>query len=275
MTKSETWDGTANLYAYAEVEAAENYSNAAEIRAYREERLTRYDPHVRFLRALGVPAAGLRVVDVGSGSSAFLYALDRAALLVHGVGIEISPSRHAFAERWRTDEGFTRVTNLCANFLDVQLDAASVDLFAAIDDTYLYLRPEGEDYPQALLEAAWCALAPGGLFVAAFRNDASLVDHMDGERSFWVELPESNAFHYALYRQTANLASRVMRTESIYITRELSERRKVEITEICDIGELRTRILDCGFAEVDLYGDFAFEAFHPQSSPNVVVVARR
>jgi hypothetical protein len=78
MMAPETWDGTANLSAYAGVEALENYASAAEIQAYRVERLGLYDCQVEFVRRLAAPATGLRVVDVGSGSSAFLYALERA-----------------------------------------------------------------------------------------------------------------------------------------------------------------------------------------------------
>jgi SAM-dependent methyltransferase len=269
------WDGTANLSAYADVESIENYGTAAQMRTYREERLGFHARQVEFVRGLGVPANGLRIVDVGSGSSAFLYALDRAGLLAHGLGIEVSPSRHAFAERWRTDEQFTRVTNVCANFRDVPFDAASLDAFTVLDETYLYLRPEGDDYPSVLLERAAHALVPAGHFIAAFRNDAPFVKHMEGQRTFRIDLPESNPFRYALYRQDASADGRTLRTESVYIARDAGERRKVEFTEVCDVDELGGRLLARGFSQVDRYADFVFAPFDPNSSPNLVLVARR
>lgn len=269
------WDGSGNLSAYAEVEAAGNYGSRAELEAYRGERLRMYDRQVEFMRRLGAPPEGLRVVDLGSGSSAFLYALDRAGLLAHGVGIEISESRHAFAEQWRAESGLANVINVCANFVDVDLEDASFDRFTVIDDTYLLLRPEDERYPDALLETAGRSLAPGGVFVASFRNDAPLVRRLDGERTFWVELPESNAFKYALYRQEASADGRLLRTESIYVTRELTEQRKVEVTEVCDVERLTERLLASGFVAVSAYEDFAGTPFDPERSGHVVLTAER
>src|SRR4051812_44420417 len=100
------WDGRLNVVAYDEVEAMSNYPTQAELASYRAERLRRYEPYVRFFAELGVPGGGLRIVDVGSGSSAFLYALERAGMLREGLGIELSTTRHAFAERWREEENF-------------------------------------------------------------------------------------------------------------------------------------------------------------------------
>jgi SAM-dependent methyltransferase len=269
------WDGSGNLSAYAEVEAAGNYASRAELDAYRRERLRMYDAQIEFLRRLGAPPEGLRVVDLGSGSSAFLYALDGAGLLARGVGIEISESRHAFAEQWRVELGLGHVTNLCANFVDVDLAEASFDRFTVIDDTYLLLRPENERYPDALLDTARRVLAPGGLLVAAFRNDAPVVASLERERTFWVELPESNAFRYALYRQEASADRQLLRTESIYITRDLTERRKVEVTEVCDVDRLTERLRARGFGAVSLYADFAGAPFDSERSGHVVLTAER
>jgi hypothetical protein len=129
---------------------------------------------------------------------------------------------------------------------------------------------------ELLLERAHRALEPGGLLIAAFRNDAPIVETMPaGGRSFWVELPDSNAFRYALYRQQSNADRRLLRNESIYIGRDLQETRKVELTEVCDIAELAESVTAVGFASVDLYEGFSFEPFDPQRSPHVVVVAQK
>jgi SAM-dependent methyltransferase len=271
-----SWDGAVNFSSYDAVEAASNYATEAELDAYRVERLRRYKPHVELLQKLGVPDGGLRVVDVGSGSSAFLYALERAGILAQGIGIELSRSRHEFAERWRTDTGFERVTNVLGDFAGTQLPPASVDRFTVLDDTYLLLRPEDGSYPELLLDLAYRALVPGGLFIAAFRNDAPLAaDMANGERSFWVELPESNAFRYALYRQQVSADGRTLRNESIYITRDLQETRKVEITEVCDVGALAAHLEQSGFATPALYEGFSMNEFDLEHSAQVVVLAKK
>jgi len=222
------WDGTTNVSAYDEVEAMSNYATQTELEAYRSERLDKYEPYVRLFRALGVPAGGLRVVDVGSGSSAFLYGLERAGMLCNGLAIERSPTRHEFAERWREDEGFRAVTNVKANFADVELDRAAFDRFSVIDETYLYLRPQDEAYPALLFAAARNALVPDGMLVLDFRNDAPIVAQMaPSGREFTIELPETNAFASASYRQRPNANRTLLRNESTYVARDGATREKV------------------------------------------------
>lgn len=273
---SSPWEGMANFSSYDDVEAPENYRTQEELEAYRDERLRLYAPHVAFLERLGVPPGGLRVVDVGSGSSAFLYALERAGILAAGVGIELSASRNGFAERWRADGGFEHVTNVLGDFARTELAPASFDRFTVLDDTYLLLRPEDESYPELLLVTAHRALAAGGLFVASFRNDTPLVASLeDGARSFWRELPASNAFRYALYRQEASPDRRLIRNESIYITRDLQEKRKVEITEVCDLDQFTAAAEKAGFDTPTLYAGFSLEPFDPETSSHVVAVAAK
>jgi SAM-dependent methyltransferase len=270
------WDGRTNVSAYDEVEAMANYATQSELEAYRRERLDKYEPYVCLFRALGTPTGGLRVVDVGSGSSAFLYALERADVLQSGLAIERSATRHEFAERWRQDEGFHRVTNVRANFADVQLEPAAYDRISVIDETYLYLRPQDDAYPAVLLAAARDALAPGGTLVMDFRNDEPLVANMAPRgREFTVDLPTTNAFASASYRQLPSADRRLLRNESTYLARDGTTREKVEITEVCDVPALAGRLSDAGFAAVTVYGDLTRAPFDAASSPRAVIVAQR
>jgi hypothetical protein len=270
------WDGTVNFSAYAEVETASRFASEEALETYRAERLARCAVQVEFMRAQGVPAGGLRVADVGSGSSAFLYALERADLLDHAIGIELSESRHRFAEQWRLSAGFGRVTNVCSDFVRVVLDQNAFDRFTVLDDTYLYLSPESDRYPARLFDVALGALTAGGLFVASFRNDVPLAAAMPGEgRSFWVELAPSNGFTYALYRQDPSPDRRVLRNESRYIGRDSSEARKVEITEVCDANGLVEDLLAAGFAGAAAFDGFCDVPFDVDRSRQAVVVARK
>lgn len=270
------WDGKTNVSAYDEVEAMSNYATQSELEAYRRERLNKCKPYVRLFRALGAPTSGLRVVDVGSGSSAFLYALERAGMLQSGLAIERSATRHEFAERWREDEGFRRVTNVQANFAGVELESAAYDRISVIDETYLYLRPQDDAYPAMLFAAARRALAPGGTLVMDFRNDAPVVAEMapDG-LEFTVDLPETNAFASASYRQLPSVDRRLLRNESTYLARDGTTREKVEITEVCDVPALAASLSDGGFAAVTVYGDLARAPFDAASSPRAVIIAQR
>jgi SAM-dependent methyltransferase len=269
-----TWDPGTNFAAYAEVEAPDNYDSLEQLQAYRNERLEMYESHVTLFRRLGAPSAGLRVVDIGAGSSAFLYALERAGVLDLGVGVEVSASRHEFAEQWRSDGGFHRVRNVHSDFAELRLEPASFDVVSVIDNTYLLLRPEDEQYPARLFQVAVDALRPNGMLVLAFRNDAPAVAGMPPEgRSFEVELPSSNPFGSARYDQQPSPDRRFLRNESSYRTRAGAERRKVEITEVCDVGALAQELSLAGFTTVTVYGDLTLARFDPEQSPSAMVIA--
>ena len=270
-----TFDGTANFSAYDQVEALSNYRTQGDVEAYRRERIEKYARYLTMLAALGITNGPISVVDIGSGSSAFLYALEQKGLLREGIGIELSDTRHAFAERWRLDGGFKRVSNICANFTDVPLASAAYDVFSVLDDTYLYLRPEDEDYPARLFETARRTLGPGGFLVVDFRNDVPLIGAMPPEgRSFTVDLPETNAFASASYRQAPSRDRRTLLNESRYLARDGTETSKVEITEVCDVTTLTAKLRDVGFHSVTAYGDLSLPAFDEPTSPRAVVVAR-
>lgn len=270
------WDGSLNVIAYDEVEAMSNYPTQSELTSYRDERLRRYEPYVRFFAELGVPVDGLRVVDVGSGSSAFLYALELAGLLREGLGIELSATRHAFAERWRQEDGFVRVTNVNADFTRVGLEPRSFERVTAIDETYLYLTPQDATYPTKLFSAAYEALVAGGMLVLDFRNDVPVAKTLSPRgREFHVDLPETNAFETASYRQLPSPDGRLIRNESRYVARDGTVREKVEITEVCDVSSLMDAMSHAGFEAVTAYGDLSRSPFEVDESPRAVIVARK
>jgi SAM-dependent methyltransferase len=270
------WGPRTNLEAYEDVESLENYSSEAEVRAYRRERLEKQAPYVNLFRRLGAPADGLDVVDIGAGSSAFLYALAAGGLLRRGLGVELSPSRNAFAERWRLDEGFTCVENVQANFVDLTFPPTSFDRFTAIDDTYLYLRPEDDRYPALLLEAAHRALRPRGILLLDFRNDLPVAREIPAEgRSFGVALPSTNAFASAHYHQVPADDRLQLLNESVYVSRAGSVRKKTEITEVCDVDALVESARNAGFTSVNPYGDLSLAPFDAEQSPRGVVLATK
>lgn len=271
-----SWAGEENFTAYDQVEASDNYRSAAHLEAYRAERLARCAPYVELAAALGVPVGGFHVLDVGSGSAAFLYALEQADLLAEGTGVELSASRHAFANRWQTDAGWQRVVNIHGDVIGVVLSVEKIDLVTVLDDTWLYLRAEHETYPRRLAERAFALLRPGGCIVIDVRNDVPLARELppDG-RTFRVDLPPTNAFRHAVYRQEPSADRRALRNESTYFADDGRRRRKVEITEVLDGTELRELLEAVGFVDVALYGTLAREPYDAERSPRLVVTARR
>ena len=75
-----------------------------------------------------------------------------AGILEKGVGIELAKKRWEFAEKWKFDENFNRVTNINENFADVKLEKNKFDFFICIDNTFTYLGPENNKYPELMLK---------------------------------------------------------------------------------------------------------------------------
>jgi len=101
-----------NYKAYENIEDLSNYKSDLELELYRNERLKLYSTHVNFIKN-NITVDSLRVVEVGSGSSALLYALEKSNMLTESsLGIEFSNSRYKFAERWREDCSFKNVNNV-------------------------------------------------------------------------------------------------------------------------------------------------------------------
>jgi len=271
-----SWDGRANLTSYDEVEASTNYRSAVELEAYRAERLAFGGARARFALAQTAMSVPTKVIEVGAGSSALLYAMELDGALEHAIAIEVSRTRHGFAERWKADRGFKRVQNRCADFATVPLDPGWADLFLCLDNTFSYLGPEEPAYPRILIDKAFATLRPGGALLVEIHNQEKVIGALrDDERQFWVELASTNAFKFALYRQTLDRAKNWLRSESIYLGENGAKRRKVDLETIYDRATIEALLVAGGFGSLQCFGDYSGATFDVRGSDYLIVLARK
>ncbi len=270
------WDGGINFRSYDQVESLDNYQNKAELEAYRSERLDFCAERSAFVLKVSGLSSPLNVVDVGSGSSALLYAMASEGVLKSGMGIELSESRHRFAEQWKTEKGFLNVVNRHTDFANVTFDKDATDLFLCIDNTLSLIGAEDNGYARHLANSAFGALRSGGCLVIEIHNQAKvLASLVDDERQFWRELPETNAFKFALYRQSFNRALNLIRSESIYVRRDGDERRKADMEAAYTQAALEALLSSAGFVNFKAYGGYDFSAFDIRQSEYLVVLASK
>jgi SAM-dependent methyltransferase len=271
-----SWDGRANLTSYDEVEAPTNYRSAAELEAYRAERLAFGVARARFALAQTAVPVPTKVIEVGAGSSALLYAMELDGALEHAIAIEISRTRYGFAERWKADKSFKRVQNRCADFATVAFDPGWADLFLCLDNTFSYLGPEEAAYPRTLIDKAYATLRPGGALIIEIHNQEKVIGALrDDERQFWVELASTNAFKFALYRQTLDRAKNWLRSESIYLGENGDERRKVDLETIYDRAAIEALLSAAGFGSLQIFGDYSGAPFDASRSDYLIALARK
>lgn len=262
--------GNVNLGAYSGIEKLANYSPES-LLAYRRGRLDRYQSHVGFIRARSSGRGAVDALEIGSGSSALLYALAQAGVLREGMGVELSTSRHEFAERWKADNGFSMVQNIRANFTDVEMGTNCWDWFIVIDNTFTYLYPEDPTYPARLLGAAQCALRADGRVLLDFINYANRTPGVDYKQ--WLAFPLGDPFSYGLYSNCVAIG--VNDSLSIFIKRDGTEERKVEKSKVYPIAELTALLGDAGFSLEAVFADFRGTPYDEQESERLVVVAQK
>jgi SAM-dependent methyltransferase len=273
---SSNWDGSINFSSYDQVESFANYRSDAELDAYRSERLAFCEKHIDFLLGIVKTAPPFSATEVGAGSSALLYSMEIRGLLKSGCAIELSESRHQFAERWKQQKGFVAVTNHCADFATAPIDAGASDLFLCMDNTYSYIGPEDARYPALLVDRAFTALRPGGVIAIETHNQSKIIAEMiNDERRLWKELPQTNAFKFALYMQSLNRTENLIRSESVYVGRDGSERRKVEMETVYTQPGVEAILAQVGFEDICFFGDYDFSKFTAAESEYLIAVARK
>ena len=82
------------------------------------------------------------VLEIGSGNSKFLYALEQHGLLKSGFGVDVSKSRIDFANKWKDDLGFTNIKNIHKNILESSMsEFPQVDLIYCVDMAFQLFDP--------------------------------------------------------------------------------------------------------------------------------------
>ena len=267
-----------NLEAYNGVENLANFTSQKGIENYREERLRFSEPYVRCLvNELGQGFAKC-CLDLGSGSSAFLYALKNAGLIQQGVGVEISTTRNEFAEKWRTDCQYENISNILGDVADIPSNVQAIDLCTILDSTFTYFYPIDRHFPKKVLKDVWQRLNFGGWLYLEFPTfeEAKRQCVSTGEYFEWSELPESNAFKYSMYRTDLDEVNGLLKKTSVYTFRDkLGDTSKTEVTKIYSSAEIEDLLTSAGYSNLRVYGGLDRVEYIKGVSESIVVFAQK
>jgi SAM-dependent methyltransferase len=258
-----------NLNAYSQIEQISSFDNSDSILGYRSSRLEKYQQLVDFISARSL--SPVSILEVGSGSSALLYACDQRKLLAKGMGVELSESRYKFAELWKKDDGYDRIINIHSNFCDVDMGTSIWDWFIIVDNTFTYLYPESIKYPEQLLQKAFEALKEEGCLLIDFINYSKRVPNLDYRQ--WSSFSQKDPYSYGLYSH--NIEGGINKTESIFIGRDGKESRKLEFSKVYSLEELVELVSSCGFYIEGAFASFDNKPFVPAESERLVLLARK
>jgi SAM-dependent methyltransferase len=165
----------------------------------------------------------ITVLDIGSGNSKFLYALNNSSMLDYGYGIEISKSRHLFAEKWRKDLGINNVTNIHSDIfcLDWSL-LPKCDLIYCPDMVFQFFEPINRGNGNLFLSKAYNKLKNGGKLIMELDTCDIILDSMsDNKIKLWREFDKSDPWRYMLW--DCNYENNCMSIKKTFIKRDLSK----------------------------------------------------
>ena len=242
-----------NLIAY---DGFEIYNNISDINGYRKSKLEEVQKNINFISELF--DGSIKVLETASGNSKFLYGLSDSGLLESGVGIEVSQSRWRFAERWKQDGKYYKVTNINDDCLEVDYSKyGKFDLYYCSDVAFQFFAPIRENADRILLKSIYDNLNKGGKVVLELSGFEDIISNMNsnGEYKMWHELDESDPWQYLLWDCTYN--NKVLTKSKIFIKRgeyqppPLIDKSEVQL-RIYSYEEIIGVLGECGFDNIEI-----------------------
>jgi hypothetical protein len=264
-----------NLSSYEGVEDFKSF-DPLRFAAYCDSKLRSADHHVAFLRKhFPETPGGWRVCEMGSGNSKLLYSLEQAGLLSHGIGYEISASRHIFAERFKQYVGSTRVINRMANVLDFPPEEA-MDFCLGVDVVMCLIGPEAPDAEARTLRWAMNSLRPGGMLVLEFCDWEPRLREIDahgGVLQTWQQFPPPDPWEFVL-ENTSRIGVRDILWDKLFLKRGSSERSRMNmVLRSYTKPAAEALLVNEGFTGVEIHDVWAPEAV--MNAGEFVVVGKR
>lgn len=273
------WDQSLNLHAYDEVEVSSNYADTAELERYRSLLMGKSSLAAECLKSSAYSGLPMRVLEICSGSSRLLFTLDKLGLLKAGFGVEVSKSRHQFAEEWKACLGTRTVHNINCAADQYSFDCGEIDAAVMIDGALSYLYPCAPSLPESILRRIHGVLKPGGKLLLEFdvlSPEQLAIMRRDGSVRVWNRGDDKDAFRYALYEtQPMNWDQMVVQNCSTYLHRNgAAEKVKRELYKYYAPGELDQLLSSLGF-HVKHFGSFQMTPFDVDSRSLVTVAEKR
>jgi len=265
---------------YEGYESLSSFPDRAALEAYRRLLLKKTELQVEFIaRRFAKP--GLRVIEFCCGNGRLLTALALRGLIEYGIGLEISQSRVAFAERWAADLGLNNIKYHVADVLrPVPVAAESYDLAVCITGAFSYFRPIRENAPLELLASMRNVLVPDGqLLIELYQMPArreQLLALSDNSLRLWHPLPPEDRFAYYLDDFQYFPDHHTLRHEKIFIGRNGSiDAGRTEMLAYYSHDEISSLLNTAGFTVSLADADFDAAPYQKGISETMVILSKK
>lgn len=260
-----------NCIAYEDFELMENFSG--NIEAYRKDKIEFAKKHVSFIREI-FPGEKITVLELGSGNSKTLFALEKAGILELGYGVEISKSRFKFAEIWKKEWNFKLVNNINANAINLSFKKINdFDCCFCVDLAFQFFEPILKGSALNMLRKLNKKLKKGGKVILELDGcEEAISKTIEGNGKIWQEFPPPDPWRFTLWNCNYNVKDKLLTLIKIFIKRnEFGFSQTKMILKIYKKEEIRDLFLKAGFKKIELFGNWEGHDFKNDNSEYIIV----
>ncbi|WP_372998853.1 class I SAM-dependent methyltransferase [Sulfurimonas sp.] len=260
--------------AYQNVESLESYDKES-LEEYRKNRLKQQIDV--YLLINNFITENIKLLDIGSGSSALSYLLDNKEVLKFSDCVELSESRYNFAQKWKKDEDFFKVKNHNVEIGKYLFENDKYNLITCIDNTFSYIGLyNNENEIVDILNNIYDSLHESGyliLEVSLFANIVKQINSSDLDiiQEFVVNKGEN---FIALWEHRL-LSPTIMNIKSKYISEDCNVKEKEENSRIFNLKELTNWLNNTGFVDIKIFSNFKQYVYIDGKSDKLVLVCKK
>ncbi|PJI41892.1 class I SAM-dependent methyltransferase [Ferrovibrio sp.] len=261
--------------AYEGVEGVANFPTEEALRNYRAMALERSVQQADFIGRRFSGAGS--VAEACCGNGRLLIALaDRMQRLQ---GFDLAASRIDFARQWVEAAGCKNVDVWRDDMLEPSRRPAPADLGICITGAFAYFGALSGEHERRAVASLGAMVRPGGgLLLELYQHPATIAHCLaepDGRWQRWSELAAEDPFRFSLSAFAYDRQRGVLRHEKKFIARNGSvDEGRVEALRIYS-PETLDGLLAPWFDQPEWYGDWAGNAFAPDSKHMIVSFRRR
>lgn len=263
---------------YKKVEAPENFADRSELEKYRELLLARArKKEIPFFKKEFPHGLG-DTLEVGSGNSRILFALEKEGMIKSGCGLEISPSRSAFAEEWKKDLG-SKVENICGDILKDKI-AGKFDTILCLTSIFPFFDELQKNGLDKFLRIAEGILCPGGTLViesVTFRQEIEAALSFGGKARLWAEWSKNDPFQFNLVEYSWDKNTRRLKAVTYNTKRHelFIDGPTVKKWHMEDKKSIMKKLSRAGFRVLEVFGGYDRSPFKDNSLEYIFIAKKK
>ena len=242
---------------------------------YRKSKLISSEVHKNFIKKI-FDSKKINVVELGSGNSKILYNLSLNNILEQGYGFEISNSRHAFAEKWKSDLKIENVENIQDNFLNIKnYDIENVDLFISVDLSFQFCEPIDEGSEKKLLNNIYNILKPEGKLIMELDGCGRIIESSNINTKIWEEFQKPDPWQFSLWECNYDKKTNFLTWNKTFISRNDNKKDYSSVVlKIYDKEKIEKLLSKSGFKKIFFYQNWNFDILTNDSLEFIIVAEK-